>query len=300
MTGDIMSARPLSSTVQEEIKPWLSGNYPTWQPGQPFPLVASPAKVTGIYHADEFNRVASHMSIVHNTIIRGLNSIYLQARKVAPTQIHAATTENSADVKTRDDFVAYAKEWSTMLHIHHDNEETHFFPDIEKLTGVIGLMDRNIEQHRAFDGGVELFDKYLEQVTPPANPKERVGADKFLYGEEMVRLIEGFGQPLVAHLTEEMGSLLALKEYRDVLDIGRLFDEESEKIMKSVSFSGVLSWFMHNMDIEYEGGIHKEFPPAPWFVLWQLRNVSWWPGRAKWRFSSCTRKGQLREKLLFE
>ena len=74
--------------------------------------------------------------MIHNSMIRGLNSIYVQAPHVLPAD-HA-------------DFIEYSRCWAELVIGHHDVEETVFFPNIEKSIGIKGLMDANIEQHRMF------------------------------------------------------------------------------------------------------------------------------------------------------
>ena len=148
------------------------------------------------------------MCCVHNVLIRSLNSIYLQARNVAPTKISAISPETKADVETRDDFVDYAREWSFLVHVHHHGEETSVFPEIDKALNGKDIMEQNVQQHRLFDEGINRYDKYLEQVRRPAKGVERVGEEKFLYGPELCEIIESFGTILVSHLNEEIGTLL--------------------------------------------------------------------------------------------
>ena len=45
-------------------------------------------------------------------------------------------------------------------------EEEHFFPALNKLPGMEGLMDINIEQHKAFHPGLEKLDKYVSETKP--------------------------------------------------------------------------------------------------------------------------------------
>ena len=73
------------------------------------------------------------MALVHNSIIRGYNSIYLQARNVKPNEYK--------------DFVGYAYAWYDLLDAHHRGEEEHGFPLIEKSVGIPGLMQPNVDQH---------------------------------------------------------------------------------------------------------------------------------------------------------
>lgn len=242
---------------------------------------------------------ASEMACVHNVLIRGLNSIYLQARNIAPTKVSVITPQNKADVQTRDDFVDYAMEWSSVLHIHHHTEEAYLFPDLEKATGTTGIMDRNIEQHRLFDEGIEKFDKYLARVRRPVDGAERIGEDKFLYGPELVEIIESFGSTLNMHLQEEIATLISLRAYGGTLDIQQLIATEGEKAMKSASLVGTVQFLFHNLDIDFENGLHRYFPPVPWFIRFLVAWVCWIPNRRLWRFSYANSACKLRPKLLY-
>lgn len=76
------------------------------------------------------------MVIVHNIIIRGLNSIYVQAPHVKPGDYA--------------DFIGYCLCFCGVLHSHHHGEESIVFPGIEEGSGVEGIMDVNRVQHGAF------------------------------------------------------------------------------------------------------------------------------------------------------
>jgi hypothetical protein len=131
------------------------------------------------------------MSLAHNGIIRGLNSLYLQAPHLPPR-----------DVATARDFLTYCQCWSESMHHHHDAEEEIYFPAIESITGVTGLMEQNIEQHRAFTPGFEAFETYCRTCPP----------EEF-DGRKLRSLVEGFAEPLVKHLHEEIETLRALDGY---------------------------------------------------------------------------------------
>ncbi len=98
----------------------------------PFSLIPTPnfslkdSKTT----PDVFDELASEMALVHNIVIRGLNSIYLQAPHIKPV-----------DEKS---FCRYIACWYTLLHGHHHGEETMFFPAVEEMTGVKGIMDTTL------------------------------------------------------------------------------------------------------------------------------------------------------------
>ena len=93
------------------------------------------------------------------------------------------------------------------MHHHHDAEEKAFFPDIESISGVGGLMESNVEQHRAFTPGFEAFERYCRIVKP----------EEF-DGKKLRSLVEGYAEPLVKHLHDEIETLRALGKY----DSGRV------------------------------------------------------------------------------
>jgi hypothetical protein len=136
------------------------------------------------------------MALAHNGILRGLNSIFLQATHI-PRE----------DQDTIQDFLTYCQCWCESMHHHHDAEENVFFPSIELISNVRGIMERNIEQHRAFTPGFDLFQEYSRTCLPEAYD-----------GLKIRSLIEDFAEPLTRHLHEEIETLRAL----DMYDSGRI------------------------------------------------------------------------------
>ena len=88
------------------------------------------------------------------------------------------------------------------MHHHHESEEHVFFPNIEQITGVKGIMERNIEQHRAFTPGFDKFQEYCRTCLP-----------KDYDGQKIKSLIDGFAEPLTKHLHEEVETLRGLDKY---------------------------------------------------------------------------------------
>jgi len=72
-------------------------------------------------------------------------------------------------------------------------------------------MDHNVEQHHAFLLGLGAWTQYTSNCTKKES-SEKLDAAKF------AKIIDGFAPVLVAHLTEEIQTLLALDKYdMDVL-----------------------------------------------------------------------------------
>ena len=87
---------------------------------------------------------------------------------------------------------------------HHLTEEERLFPDIERITGEKGIMERNLEQHHAFLPGLDAFGKYA---------KECLSKEKSFDAKHFVDLMDGFGPALATHLKEEIDTLRSLGKY---------------------------------------------------------------------------------------
>jgi hypothetical protein len=161
--------------------------------------------------------VATQMSLAHNGIIRGLNSIYLQATRLPRN-----------DAKVARDFLTYCQCWSESMHHHHDAEEKEFFPSIEAISGIEGLMTQNVEQHRAFTPGFEQFEAYC-RTCPPAEYD----------GQQLKSLVEGFAKPLTKHLYDEIDTLRALDKY-DSVRIRQAYQRFEKSLMATDNASQVL------------------------------------------------------------
>lgn len=154
------------------------------------------------------------MSLAHNGIIRGLNSIYLQAANIPRDE-----------PETIRDFFTYCQCWSESMHHHHDAEETIFFPSIEKITGVEGIMERNMEQHRAFTPGFEAFDTYTRTCIPSDYDATKLKS-----------LIDSFAEPLHRHLKEEIETLQELNKY-DSEEIRKAYKRFEKSLMDTDNVS---------------------------------------------------------------
>ena len=155
--------------------------------------------------------MASEMALVHNMIILGINSIYLQAPHIMP-----------ADEKP---FCKYITCWYDVVDSHHAGEEAMFFPSVEKMTGIKGVMDTNIDQHKAFHDGMDLLKAYADAVL--------AGKEKY-EGSKVVRLIDDFGAVLTQHLADEIPTILSLRQYGDKMaGLPKIFSDEGAKAMAS-------------------------------------------------------------------
>ncbi|KAH7040919.1 hemerythrin HHE cation binding domain-containing protein [Microdochium trichocladiopsis] len=223
---------------------------------------------------DEFTVLATEMACVHNFLIRGLNAIYLQAPHIrTPADQHA--------------FLNFAHQWYRGLHVHHTGEEELFFPMLEARTGIKGIMDGNVAQHAQFERGVDELDAYVQRCLQNPSAYD---------GDKIVGMIDSFGAVLRQHLADEIPTLLALREHADKLaGMYKEFSDEGAKHMQTLGLFKGAACVIATHDVDYEGGLHRGFPPAPAVLVWLLRNVAWWVHRDWWRFAPCDRHGRMKD-----
>ncbi|KAL2207032.1 hypothetical protein CC79DRAFT_1367922 [Sarocladium strictum] len=240
----------------------------------PFPVLSTPvAQLPEGTEPTMFHNMASEMVHIHNIIFRGLNSIYLQAEHIT-----------DADV---DSFLNYMAQWLRVLTSHHEGEETIFFPAVERLSGEKGIMENNVEQHHAFHTGLTLFGDY---VTACLAKKETYS------GEKVVEMIDVFGAVLAQHLTEEIGTILALEKFGEKLnDLPLSLEEQAKHGMSEAGLFTGLGFVAANFDRHFENDRWlTTFPPGPGqTAMAVVRNVTYWVHKDWWKFGSCDRTGKV-------
>jgi GTP-binding protein EngB required for normal cell division len=158
--------------------------------------------------------MAAEMSIVHNCLIRGINSVYNQCIKVS-------TRGTDTD---KLDFANYAFQWTEMVHEHHSSEDSAIFPSMSEIAGVPGLMDVNTSEHAVFHDKIGQYAEYLKGV---------VQGKEELDGEKVKTLIDCFMPELHTHLGNEIDTLVALEKY-DKVDWDAWFKKEVGKMIKEL------------------------------------------------------------------
>lgn len=158
---------------------------------------------------------------IHNAILRGLNSIYLQCQHIP---------NNPKDI---EDFALYVEAWAGLVHHHHSMEETVLFPRIESIArdaGVSGVMNANIEQHLQFQPGLEKL----------ANIAKKVFRGESEYDwSEWKAILDEFAQVLRQHLQDEIDSLLDLEKLNQSNALREVYDQAVEGVVKSADVVSV-------------------------------------------------------------
>ncbi|KAL2849326.1 hypothetical protein BJX68DRAFT_255504 [Aspergillus pseudodeflectus] len=237
----------------------------------PFDLVPSP-RFTEKNADPKTIFTANEMAVSHNIYIRGLNAIYNQAPQVT----------SPAEIK---DFLTFCQIWLEVIHHHHSLEEEIMFLGIERDLGKEGIMQGNLEQHRAFEGAMEEFKGYVERMST----NQGKGGECERYDGVVLRgLIDKFGAVLVEHLHEEI---------RNLLQVAREYDVSGEVLKKNyLAFEKRLvaesSWTRHHpfifgsRDATFENGVNGNWPAdVPFFIPYVISGVlSRKLGNDVWRF----------------
>ncbi|CZT11412.1 hypothetical protein WAI453_004524 [Rhynchosporium graminicola] len=172
----------------ENHGPVKTGNLPSW-PETPFKLIST----TGIHNILSIPQKhhcmanARFMAQTHNTIFRALNSIYQHSYHVLPG------TDSATNL------LSYCSITYDFMHHHQLIEESHYFPEIERVTGLKGLMSENLSQHKAMDKGMEAFRRYAETTSK-----------EIFDGGHLRRVIDAFRKPYEQHQHEEIKTILEL------------------------------------------------------------------------------------------
>ncbi|PKS08482.1 hypothetical protein jhhlp_004865 [Lomentospora prolificans] len=243
---------------------------------QPFGLLHTPtSKLPKDTEPDLFHNLASDMVIVHNTLIRGLNSIILQTPYIKPEDEIA--------------FCHYIVHWADFLDMHHRGEEDFFFPGLEKLSGDSGIMDTNVQQHDKFHAKLDDFSDYIKRCI--------AGTAKF-DRNEILRRLNSFSHDLVAHLNDEIPTMLGLSKYgvERMQPIMEIIDKEVQANMGTMTLTGGVSWFLCSLDTEFEGGRWRNFPPGAItrVMFFICRYFFFWVHADWWKFAPCDKHGRLK------
>ncbi|KUJ23801.1 uncharacterized protein LY89DRAFT_604022 [Mollisia scopiformis] len=219
-------------------------------------------------YTNPYMETASEMCVVHNALLRGLNSIYIQGPNVHPSDCM--------------DFIGYSLCWHSAIHEHHTSEEEQFFPEIEEAVGEKGLLDGNVEQHKSFQAGLDDFKGYLEGLA---------GKEASFDAAHLNGIIESLAPALCNHLSSEIQDLLALSKYGDKLPIEDLWGKEGKRTVTSMTKFKALPFFFLNLDITHEDYLWKDWPPVPSPARWVITHCLTLKHQGYWKFASCDQRG---------
>lgn len=267
--GVFMNRSPLMMETTTPTGKWAD---------EPMKIITTPQSES--QKTDLFTTGATHMCLLHNSIIRGFNSIYLQAPHV-----------QGGD---KAGFVGYALTWHKFVQSHHDDEERNLFTKMEEVLGDKDVFAETHAEHESFLPGLAEFRSYLSGLASPAD----------FSPDALLRIMDSFKEPFEHHFHHEIASIAALVAHPSAPAEGtieaaaasKMFKAWGKKTVSQAGVADVVPFFLLNLDGTAEGGAWMDWPPMPAPVRWALVNVvgSWWGG-ARWKFSSCDGAGSPRE-----
>ncbi|KAI1266293.1 hypothetical protein F5Y18DRAFT_426191 [Xylariaceae sp. FL1019] len=228
-----------------------------WADG-PFPLIQTPSATKDITDHTA-HHIANEMAFAHNAMLRGLNSIYLQAPHVS--------------AKDASDFLFFIASWSGWVLHHHNLEEANMFPKFEAVPGIqAGQLAQNLHQHELFASGLESLSQYA--VRTPAGAYD---------GKRVTDLIDGFAQHMAQHLADEIDTLWSLDccdkgQEKKLLQIYKDAETEAGKQDKSVVPPMVLGL----CDKTFQDG--NDWPAMPPGSAYFVHYIFARKHRGAWRF----------------
>ncbi|KAF5859872.1 hypothetical protein ETB97_002363 [Aspergillus alliaceus] len=201
-----------------------------------WPLITSPQCQGHDIHSHFSVFMATDRYHVHNLFIHSMNSIYRQSPYVT----------KPADIA---DLLFYTKCLVDCINAHHDGEEKYLFPGLIEYTKNPDIMAVNQAQHALFHGGMQTLLEYCVTTSP---------AD---YSHQVFQgIIDSFATPLFQHLSDEIGTILALKSFPSQ-DLKLLWTRAEKHINKVGSFDEMFPLAFGCIDNGFEAGQHK-FPPV--------------------------------------
>ena len=162
--------------------------------------------------------VATEMAIAHNVFLRGLNSILRQAPYIIDS-LKAGYIRQDVE-----DLLFYVKTWIRLVKRHHDIEEKLFYPGVEEVTGITGLMDDLEVEHEEWLDGLLALQNYVDRVSDKP--------DQYRWAT-MRTMINSVSPALTNHLYSEIEFLLGLEKFET--EGLRTLWFEVEKVSKSAT-----------------------------------------------------------------
>ncbi|KAH8590548.1 hypothetical protein B0O99DRAFT_521203 [Bisporella sp. PMI_857] len=249
------------ATSSPETVPWADG---------PIALIKIPQ--LKLEETNIFNTGATHMALLHNTILRGYNSIYQQAPFVEPS-------DNS-------NFIGYCQTWYKFVKTHHDDEEETLFHKVAELLKDSAIWENTHKEHKAFLGGLSDFHKYLTSLKSPAD----------FSGTELRRVMTNFQEPFGQHFHSEISTISQLAnhpntpkpESPEAARAAATFESWGKSTVTKAGTLDVVPFFLLNLDGTADDGAWANWPPIPKPIKWGLINIAGSYHRGYWKYASCS------------
>jgi hypothetical protein len=139
----------------------------------------------------------------------------------------------------------------------------------------------------AFEAGLDDYKTYLLSLH---------GQENEFSAAKLMSIIDSFSPALMAHLAEEIPTILSLSRFGSKVPLLKLSKVEMRKASDKIPKTEGLPFFMMNLDRTFENGMWESWPPIPAAIRWPLiRVIAWqhagWQHAGWWRFASCDYDG---------
>ena len=220
------------------------------------------------------------MALLHNAILRGFNTIYLQATHVKPGDYA--------------NFIGYSLTWAKFVKKHHDDEENELFPKLEELVGRKGALNKAYEEHASFMDGLTKFHDYLF-------PLAEQGKASSFDGKTVLSIMDGFSGGFCQHFHSEIATITGLADDMQPsrlaelgATVGPVFAQWGKASIMRAGMLDVVPFLFFNFDRTVEEGKWSNWPPMPGPVRWGLIHIGGFWYSHWWRFASCSADGKPR------
>ncbi|KAK4167215.1 hypothetical protein QBC43DRAFT_312349 [Cladorrhinum sp. PSN259] len=272
IVGFLLSRAPFMMASQHPAHAWADA---------PMKLVTTPQFQTK--KTDIFTSGATHMALLHNSIIRGYNSIWHQAVGLSE--------------QDKADFIGYSLAWYKFVKSHHDDEEDNLFTKVGDFLKDDKIFEETHKEHESFLAGLAEFEKYLSGLKAPSD----------FSGDELRRIMASFQDPFENHFHSEISTIAKFSEHPNTPKEGTpenaaaaaTFKAWGKATVTKAGMTDVVPFFLLNLDRTVEDGMWANWPPMPAPIKWGLINLagSWHSGW--WKFASCSSDGQPQELWTF-
>ncbi|EQK98961.1 hypothetical protein G6O67_007433 [Ophiocordyceps sinensis] len=247
-----------------------------WADG-PMKLVPTPQYESG--KDDLLTTSATHMALLHNSLIRGYNSIRLQVPHVRD--------EDKAD------FVGYTRTWLRFIKSHHDDEEELLFPEMRSMLSDPEVWHDVPEEHETLLSELNKLDGYLGSLS---------NATALTPGA-LLDIMDALHPTLEHHLHHEVSVMADMATHvkapvRDSFEgavASASLKAWGKNTVRKAGVTDVLPFFLLNADRTAEKGMWMNWPPIPGPIRWAMVNVVGAVHGGWWRFASCDAHGRPRE-----
>ncbi|KAF8902576.1 hypothetical protein CPB84DRAFT_1846226 [Gymnopilus junonius] len=254
-----------------------------FSPEGPYPLIPINDTNFDFHNSNTLAQwFSTELILMHNVVIRGLNSIWLNAPLVL-----------RSDTKS---FIGYGLACTSLIRAHHKTQEQVIFPRFQEKID----MRMNVVQHLTFETQLKNLEAYLQNV---------LEGNESYDCERLLGLRAALGGTLVQHLHDEVRVLqspffskaeinerevstvsqmqLSAFSVEELNIIAHAIDDHKKDLRDSPTFFPFIMTHHHKEDA-------PNWPVLPASVKWLINHVGLHLHHDYWKFSPYTATGDFR------